>query len=59
MGVEEKDLELEEINWVMGPGRYILIGAKVHPYWQKSNMDVPFGKRYILIQAYWLDEVPG
>ena len=52
--MEEKDLELEEINWMMGPGRYIHIGANVHPYWQKSNKDVPFAKRYILIQAYWM-----
>ena len=50
----EKDLDMEEINWMMGPGRYIGIGAKVHPYWQKSNMDVPSGKRYILIHPYWM-----
>ena len=42
MGAVEKDLDMEEINWMMGSGMYIGIGAKVHPYWQKSNMDVPF-----------------
>ena len=54
VGAVEKDLDMEEINWMMGPGRYTVIGAKVHPYWQKSNMDVPSGKRYILIHPYWM-----
>ena len=33
----EKDLDMEEINWMMGSGMYIVIGANVRPYWQKSN----------------------
>ena len=53
MGAEEKDLELEEINWMMGSGMYIVIGANVHPYWQKSNKDVHSEIMYILIEAYW------
>ncbi len=32
---------------------YIVIGALVGAYWQNSNKDVPFGKRYILKEAYW------
>ena len=32
VGAVEKDLDMEEINWMMGPGRYILIGPNVHPY---------------------------
>ena len=53
MGVVEKDLDMEEINWMMGSGMYIVIGAKVHPYWQKSNKDVHSGKMYIHIEGYW------
>ena len=37
MGAVEKDLDMEEINWMMGSGMYIVIGANVRPYWQKSN----------------------
>lgn len=47
----EEDLEMEEINWMMRIPWYIVIGALVGAYWQKSNKDVPFGKRYILIEA--------
>ena len=54
MGAEEKDLELEEINWMMGSGMYIHIGANVRAYWQKSNKDVHSEIMYILIQAYWI-----
>ena len=49
----EEDLEMEEINWMMRIPWYIVIGALVGAYWQKSNKDVPFGKRYILKEAYW------
>ena len=42
VGAVEKDLDMEEINWMMGSGMYIHIGANVRAYWQKSNMDVPF-----------------
>ena len=49
----EEDLEMEEINWMMRIPWYIVIGALVCAYWQKSNKDVPFGKRYILKEAYW------
>ena len=44
---------MEEINWMMRIPWYIVIGALVCAYWQKSNKDVPFGKRYILKEAYW------
>ena len=53
MGAVEEDLEMEEINWMMRIPWYIVIGALVGAYWQKSNKDVPFGKRYILKEAYW------
>ena len=46
-------MEMEEINWMMRIPWYIVIGALVGAYWQKSNKDVPFGKRYILKEAYW------
>ena len=42
VGVVEKDLDMEEINWMMGSGMYIVIGANVRPYWQKSNKDVHY-----------------
>ena len=50
----EKDLDMEEINWMMGSGMYIHIGANVRAYWQKSNKDVHSEIMYILIQAYWI-----
>ena len=53
VGVVEKDLDMEEINWMMGSGMYIVIGANVRPYWQKSNKDVHSEIMYILIEAYW------
>ena len=53
MGAVEKDLDMEEINWMMGSGMYIHIGANVRAYWQKSNKDVHSGKMYILIEGYW------
>ena len=53
VGAVEEDLEMEEINWMMRIPWYIVIGALVGAYWQKSNKDVPFGKRYILKEAYW------
>ena len=53
VGAVEEDLEMEEINWMMRTPWYIVIGALVGAYWQKSNKDVPFGKRYILKEAYW------
>ena len=53
VGAVEKDLDMEEINWMMGSGMYIHIGANVCPYWQKSNKDVHSGKMYILIEGYW------
>ena len=52
-GRVEKDLDMEEINWMMGSGMYIHIGANVRAYWQKSNKDVHSGKMYILIEGYW------
>ena len=54
VGAVEKDLDMEEINWMMGSGMYIHIGANAHPYWQKSNKDVHSEIMYILIQAYWI-----
>ena len=54
VGAVEKDLDMEEINWMMGSGMYIVIGANVRPYWQKSNKDVHSEIMYILIQAYWI-----
>ena len=53
VGVEEKDLELEEINWMMGSGMYIRIGANVRAYWQKSNKAIHSEIMYALIEAYW------
>ena len=54
MGAEEKDLELEEINWMMGSGMYIHIGANVRAYWQKSNKAIHSEIMYALIEAYWI-----
>ena len=50
----EEDLEMEEINWMMRIPWYIVIGALVGAYWQKSNKDVHSEIMYILIQAYWI-----
>ena len=54
VGAEEKDLELEEINWMMGSGMYIRIGANVRAYWQKSNKAIHSEIMYALIEAYWI-----
>ena len=50
----EKDLDMEEeINWMMGSGMYIHIGANVRAYWQKSNKAIHSEIMYALIEAYW------
>ena len=54
VGAVEEDLEMEEINWMMRIPWYIVIGALVCAYWQKSNKDVHSEIMYILIQAYWI-----
>ena len=46
-------MEMEEINWMMRIPWYIVIGALVGAYWQKSNKDIHSGKMYILIEGYW------
>ena len=54
MGAVEKDLDMEEINWMMGSGMYIHIGANVRAYWQKSNKAIHSEIMYALIEAYWI-----